>query len=92
MAILNNQKYFFQTKGFRIGITIAGVIVVLILVVFSKQISQLLDLFGSKAGTNHDTVQINGNTGESNFLSPGYTDNPQGSFKVQDGRLMLNDQ
>lgn len=89
MAILNNQKYFFQTRAFRIGITIVGVIIVLGLVVFSKQIGQLLDLFGSRAST-EDTIMLNGNSGQNNFLAPGYTATPDECFKIVDGKLRLN--
>lgn len=91
MAILSKPKYFFQTKGFRIGLVIVGALVVTALVVFSEQIGQLLEFFGSRAGIQEDTVNLNGTTGVNNFLAPGYTDNPQGSFKVVDGKLMLND-
>lgn len=89
MAILNNQKYFFQTRAFRIGITIVGVIVVLGLVVFSKQIGQLLDLFGSRAST-EAPLMLNGNPGENNFLAPGYTAEPDQCFRIADGKLRLN--
>lgn len=88
MAILNKPKYWFQTKTFRIALTVVGAIVVIALVVFSEQIGQLLDLFGSKAGINDDTVMLN----NANFMT-GATMEPTDSFRVDatTGRLMLND-
>ncbi|MEZ4210643.1 MAG: hypothetical protein R3B38_02960 [Patescibacteria group bacterium] len=87
MAILNNQPtYWFRTKAFRTVLIVVGVIVVLGLVVFGKQLGQLLDFLGSKAGT-AETIRINENTG---FLQDA-TLVPEDSFTVQNGRLMLND-
>lgn len=91
MAILSKPKYFFQTKGFRIGLVIVGAVIVVLLVVFSKQVGQLLEFFGSKAGINQDNVILDGSSGATNFLAPGYSDDPAGSFKIVDGKLMLND-
>ncbi len=44
-----DKKFWFQTPAFRIGLGVFVAIAVVAVVLFSKQISQLLDLFGSKA-------------------------------------------
>lgn len=89
MAILNNQpKYWFRTKWFRITLIVVGAVVVLALVVFSEQIGQLLDLFGSRAGINQETLQLNDTTG---FLQGAQLEPTDDSFQVVNGRLMLND-
>ncbi|AKM84860.1 TPA: hypothetical protein DHW58_00040 [Patescibacteria group bacterium] len=41
--------YFFQTRGFKIGLVIAAVVAVVLVVLFSEQIGNLLKFFGSKA-------------------------------------------
>lgn len=88
MAILNKPQYWFQTKTFKIVLTVVGAVVVIALVVFSEQIGQLLDLFGSKAGISQETVPLN----STNFMT-GSTMEPANSFRTDatTGRLMLND-
>lgn len=48
--------YFFQTRGFKIGLTILAAIVVVLVVLFSEQIGNLLRLFGSRAGVGEEVV------------------------------------
>ena len=89
MAILSKPKYWFQTKTWRIALLVIGVVVVLGLVVFNKQLANLTSLFGSKASTNQHAVQLNNTL--NNFL-PAESETPANSFKLDSqGRLMLND-
>lgn len=77
---------WFKTKIFRAGLISAGVIVVLLLVLFSHQLGQLLNLFGTKASTNQSVI-LDG----TNFQDPGWTADPNETcFQVVDGKLMLN--
>lgn len=85
MVILNNKpKYFFQTRWFRAALIVVGVIVVIAIVVFNKQISDLFNFFGSRAST-----QTHVDWNQSNFL-PAENQSPSDTFRVVGGRLQLN--
>lgn len=46
--------YFFQTRGFKIGLTIAAAVAVILVVLFGRQITDWLRLFGSRAGVGEE--------------------------------------
>jgi len=55
---MKNQtsQYWFQTRAFKISLTIAAVIAVVLVVMFSKQIGELFERYVSKAGV---TIELN---------------------------------
>ncbi|MFH0905217.1 MAG: hypothetical protein V1826_00640 [bacterium] len=55
--------YFFQTKKFKIGLTAAAGVAVVLLILFSQQIGQLLNLFGSKADISTRSLSFCGTWG-----------------------------
>jgi hypothetical protein len=81
------KPQWFKTKLFRAGLISVGAIAVVLVVLFSQQIGQLLNLFGTKAST-EESVTLNSTT----FFSNGYTTNPTDSFRIDTAtnRLMLN--
>jgi len=86
---------WFRTKRGKFILGIGATIAVLALVLFSQQIGQLLNLFGTKAA---QVVSLN-NTSTPGFTDPAHEEwnsagqQPDGSLFVVDpatGRLMLN--
>lgn len=59
--------YFFQKTGFKIGIGIVIVIAVVSVTLFSEQIGNLLEMFGSKAGTARSIVWGNSTNPWTNY-------------------------
>jgi len=53
------QNYWWRTKAFKLGFGIFIVVAVLVAVLFGDQISQLLDLFGSRAAVGDRTLIVN---------------------------------
>ena len=74
-----------KTKIARVSFITLGAIAVVLIVLFSAQIGQLLNLFGTKASTNQSVI-----LDQDTFLDPGHVMTPADSFKVEAGRLMLN--
>lgn len=79
-----------KTKLARVSLITAGAIAVILIVLFSAQIGQLLNLFGTKASTTQ-TIELN------DFLpAVGHEEKDSsgnlgtGLFKEDAGRLMLN--
>jgi len=52
--------FFFQTRGFKIGLTIFAAVAVILLVLFGRQIVDWIKLFGSKAEVTGPQVIFNG--------------------------------
>ncbi len=91
MNTLNKAQYWFQTKPARIGFGVAAVIVIGLIVIFSQQIGQLFDLFGSRAGITPSTIRVGEDANP--FLPGDPTKNNSNSFEVVEvdgqSRLML---
>lgn len=76
---------WYKTKMAKIGLVGATTIAVILIVMFSSQIGQLLNLFGTKAGTSQSVI-----LDQTNFLDVGHVMTPADSFTVTGGKLMLN--
>ena len=65
---------WFRTKWFKVTLTALGVIAVILVVLFNRQISDLLNLFGSRAALETKNIVLDGtNTQDGYFLGNGYT-------------------
>ncbi len=79
------HRLWLKSPKVKVILFIALVILVALVVVFSRQIGELFDLFGSKAEIISDTVELD----NTNFLD-GHTSTPQDGFRLDDGKLKLN--
>jgi len=84
-----DKKFWFQTPAFRIGLAVFAAVAVVVIVLFSEQIGQLLDLFSSKAAEVRMLVLSGEPTEGELSLSQGTS--PDGSvfFDVVSGKLKL---
>ena len=86
---------WYKTKAFRIGAVLLAIIAVIAVVLFSQQIGELLEFFGLKAAPEARSITLDGvdvgiGNGHAYFFEPGYNVDPASSFRVDDGKLMLN--
>lgn len=91
----NTTTPWFKTKAFKIGAVVLAVIAVIAVVLFSQQIGELLELFGLRAAPESKSIILDGvnvgiGNGHAYFFEDGYNVDPGSSFKVSDGKLMLN--
>lgn len=88
------QTPWYKTKPFKIGMVVISITAVIAVVLFSKQIGELLNLFGTKAATEERSIVIDGvGLGDdTHFFEGGYTIDPSDSFRIDPNtnRLMLN--
>ncbi len=82
---MNTTTPWFKSKRVRIGFTIFLAIAVILIALFFKPLSELLNLFGTKAALETETHELK----DSNFFD-GYTSTPQDGFRLEGGKLKLN--
>ncbi|OGB74067.1 hypothetical protein A2V68_02450 [candidate division Kazan bacterium RBG_13_50_9] len=93
----SNRTWWFRSRAFRIGAVVLAVVAVVLVVLFSRQIGGLLELWGLKAAPEGRTITIDGTVEgtdpyHAHFWHGGYEVYPTDSFVVdpESGRLMLN--
>lgn len=83
--------FWFQTKAARIAFGAIAAVLVLLVIIFSQQIGQLFNLFGSRAGIVPATIRISEDANP--FLPGDPTKNNANEFEVVQvegqSRLML---
>lgn len=55
-----DREFWFKSKAFRVGALILAIAAVVLVVLFSRQIGDLLELFGLKAARETQTITIDG--------------------------------
>lgn len=67
---------WFRTRWFRFTLTAVGIVAVILIVLFNRQIGNLLKFFGSKAAFETNPITLDGanSTAPGYFLANGYTD------------------
>ena len=83
---------WYRTRAFRIGLSAVVGLAVIALVLFSRQLGELLNLGGSKAAIESQVITIDGvgdGTAE-HFFHTGFSIDPANSLKIEGNRLTIN--